>query len=228
MYVPRWQRVQFRQTATKKVMFSPIKKKMVVYSKCQGLISADFFEYPLSSLKAAYNEELAKENIDAYVEECRKVRGMYEDHLITDMWVATESPLAPAVVAAIIFIIKMVAVTVAAIYILSAASSFVETILPKSHFYAPDGKEFTDLASYITYMKNVYNPSEGYPYTCPYCGQGFATEEELEKHMESCPWKSGPPTPTADIWMYIIIAIAGIGAIVIIPKVLDLLKGKGG
>jgi len=211
----------FIQTGRQKVMVSPVTGKLTVYTSCQAVVAADFFEYDMNALKIAYDQEFARQGVDAQVESCKKIRGLYQDNLITDLWVGVASPLAAAVVALIILIIKIIAITVATIVILSAASAFVEKVFPKSTFYAPDGKEFTDLAAYLTYMRN-WNTSQGYPYTCPYCGQGFKTLEEEQAHEANCPWKGGVPTAGANVWMYIILIVAGIGAIIIIPKVIDI------
>jgi len=211
----------FIQTGRQKAMVSPITGKLTVYTSCRAIAAAAFFEYDMNALKTAYNQELQRQGVDAQVQFCKKIRGLYQDNLITDLWVAAEGPIPAAVVALIIFLIKVVAVSVAAIVILSAASAFVETVFPKSKFYAPDGTEFTDLAAYLTYMRN-WNTGQGYPYTCMYCGQGFKTEAERDAHQANCPWKGGPPTVGADVWMYIVLIVAGIGAVIIIPKVIDI------
>ena len=215
----------FIQTGRQKVMISPITGKLTVYTSCQAVAAAGFFEYDMNALRVAYNEEFVRQGVDAHAESCKKIRGLSQDNLITDLWVGVESPLLPAIVALIILILKLIAVTVAAVVILSAASAFVETVFPKSKFYAPDGTEFTDLAAYITYMRN-WNTGQGYSYTCMYCGQGFKTAAERDAHQANCPWKGGPPTPGADVWMYILLIVAGIGAVIVIPKVIDVVFPK--
>jgi len=207
----------FIQTGRQKVMVSPVTGKLTVYTSCRAIAAADFFEYDMNALKTAYNQEFQRQGVDAQVQSCKKIRGLYQDNLITDLWVGVESPLAPAIVAAIILIIKLIAITVATIVILSAATAFVETVFPKSKFYAPDGTEFTDLAAYLTYMRN-WNTGQGYPYTCMYCGQGFKTAAERDAHQVNCPWKGGPPTGDNTL-MYILLIVAGIGAIIVISKV---------
>ena len=216
----------FIQTGRQKVMVSPVTGKLTVYTPCRAIAAADFFEYDMNALKTAYNQEFQRQGVDVQVQSCKKIRGLYQDNLITDLWVGVESPIAAAVVALIIFIIKLVAITVATIVILSAASAFVETVLPKSKFYAPDGTEFTDLAAYLTYMRN-WNTGQGFPYSCRYCGQGFKTDAERVAHEANCPWKGGPPTAGADVWMYIVLIVAGIGAIIIIPQVIGIFKKAG-
>lgn len=213
----------FIQTGRQKVMVSPVTGKLTVYTSCRAIAAADFFEYDMNALKIAYNQEFQRQGVDAQVQSCKKIRGLYQDNLITDLWVGIESPIAAATVALIIFIIKLIALTAAAIVILSAATAFVETVFPKSKFYAPDGTEFTDLAAYLTYMRN-WNTGQGYSYTCMYCGQGFKTEAERDAHQTNCPWKGGPPTAGADVWMYIVLIVGGIGAIIIIPQVIGIFK----
>lgn len=224
------QRLRLKQAGGTKLAFSPIKRRMVVYSKCQALATAEHFEYDLTTLKNDYNSELAYQSIDAFVEDCKKIRTTFQDNLIIDLWVAGESPLDPWMIAIIIGIIFTVAITVAAVVILNASASFVERLFPKIKFYTPDGKVFDTLAEYATYMANVYNPSQGKPYTCMYCGQGFATAAERDEHQANCPWKEGPPSPETD-WVSSVIAlllVGGlvVGAVVILPKVLDVVRGK--
>jgi hypothetical protein len=222
-------RLTIKQAGGTKLAFSPIKQRMVVYSKCQALATAEHFEYDLTTLKNDYNSELTNQSIDAFVEDCKKIRTTFQDNLSIDLWVAGESPLDPLLVAVIIGILILSA-TLAYIVILSSTATFIERVFPKMKFYTPDGKVFDTLAEYITYMQNVYNPSVAKPYTCMYCGQGFATEAERDAHQANCPWKAGPPSPETD-WVSSVIAllvVGGIvvGAVVILPKVLDLVRGK--
>jgi len=222
----RRSQMQFTQRGRTIIRQSPITGRQQVYQSCQAIAATDFFTYPLDQLKTAYNQEFLNQSVDAYVENCKELRGTFQDNLIVDMWVATESPIAPAVVAAIILIVKLVAITVAAIVILSAASSFVERLFPRPKFYAPDGTMFEDLAAYITYMQNLYNPSQGKPYTCMYCGQGFATAEERDSHQANCPWTAGPPSGGPDIGTIILVVVGGAVAIFIVPKLIDLIRGQ--
>jgi hypothetical protein len=222
------QRLRVKQTGGTKLAFSPIKKRVVVYSKCQALATGTQFEYDLTTLKNDYNSQLAYQSIDAFVEGCKKIRTTFQDNLSIDLWVAGESPLDPVTIGLIIalIIVGMMAIC----QVLSSTATFVERIFPKMKFYTPDGKVFDTLAEYITYMQNVYNPSVAKPYTCMYCGQGFATEAERDAHQANCPWKAGPPSPETD-WVSSVIAllvVGGIvvGAVVILPKVLDLVRGK--
>ena len=222
------QRLRVKQAGGTKLAFSPIKQRMVVYSKCQALATAEHFEYDLTTLKNDYNSQLAYQSIDAFVEGCKKIRTTFQDNLSIDLWVAGESPLDPVTIGLIIalIIVGMMAIC----QVLSSTATFVERIFPKMKFYTPDGKVFDTLAEYITYMQNVYNPSVAKPYTCMYCGQGFATEAERDAHQANCPWKAGPPSPETD-WVSSVIAllvVGGIvvGAVVILPKVLDLVRGK--
>jgi hypothetical protein len=222
-------RLTIKQVGGTKAAFSPIKHRMVVYSKCQALATAEHFEYDLTALKNDCNRELASQSIDAYVEQCKKIRTTFQDNLSIDLWVAGESPLDPLIIAVIIGILILSA-TLAYIVILSSTAAFIERIFPKMKFYTPDGKVFDTLAEYTTYMQNVYNPSVGKPYTCMYCGQGFATEEERDAHQANCPWKGGVPQPETS-WVSSVIALLAVGGIVagtliIVPKVLDLVRGK--
>lgn len=222
-------RARLTRLSVQKTAVSPITGKLTIYTKCQGIAACEYFEFPMNVLKAAYNDEFANQSppIDASVESCKKIRGMTEDHLLVDMWVAAESPIAPAVAALIIFLIQLVAVTVAGVVMLSAASAFVEKIFPKMRFYSPDQKVFESQAAYVTYMTNVWNPAHGYSYTCMYCGQGFKTVEERNAHQNECPWKGGVPNGGGADWLMLItICVVALGAIIIVPKLLDILPTK--
>jgi len=177
-------------TTGQKVAYSPLQRKMVVYSLCQAIQSTDFITYPLDVLRDAYNEELYASGIDAHVDACKELRGTFTSELIVDIWVAGESPVDPATVVAILGILKTVAAVIAGILIFSLAATYIEritsTLFPQGKWYTPDGQVFSTPQEYITYMRNVYNPNQGYPYTCPYCGRGFRTQEELDQHIQDC------------------------------------------
>lgn len=203
-----------------------------VYVKVQAIGACEPFDYDMNALKEAYNQEFIKNGVDAYVDHCRQITGTFSNHLIVDMSVASESPLPPGVGGLIIYLVGLVATMAAAAVFVSLAAALREAIFgappPEVKFYTPDGKEFSTLIEYITYMQNVYNPSQDMPYTCMYCGQGFATEEERDAHQEECPWKEGAPYPPAEEapgWLpwvagaVIILSVAGI-AIVVLPRVL--------
>jgi hypothetical protein len=219
--------IKFKQAGGTITAYSPIKRRMVVYSKCQALATSEPFEYDLTALKNDFNTQLATQSIDAYVEECKKIRTTFQDNLIVDLWVGGESPLDPATV--ILVIALIIAIVAGVCVVLSSTASFVERIFPQVKFYTPDGKVFDTLAEYLTYMQNVYNPTQGKSYTCPYCGQGFATAEEEATHEANCPWKNGVPTAGTN-WVgaltgLLIVAGLLIGAVLIVPRVLDLFKG---
>jgi len=218
----RVQEFKFIQEGNKRTGVSPITGRLAVYSKCQAIQAVDFFTYDLNALKNAYNQDLADASIDAYVEECKEIRGTFQSNIVNDLWVAGESPIAAATVVAILVILA--AITASVIVTLSAASSFIERVFPQPKFYSPDGQVFTSLAAYLTYMQNIYNPSVAYPYTCPYCGQGFTTQEELDAHVQDCPWKEGPPNGGDNIWRWLTIAVFGFAAIIIVPKMIDAFK----
>lgn len=203
-----------------------------IYVKTQAVAACEPFVYDMNALKEAYNEQFRSYGVDAYVDDVRQITGTFSNHLIVDVSVASESPLPPAVAALIIFIIKAVVVVGGITIVLSAAASFMERVFgpppvqPK--FYSPDGQVFDTLIEYVTYMQNVYNPTQGMLYTCIYCGQGFATEAGRDAHQEECPWKDGPPYPPPTVvpewvpWVagtVIVVAIAGL-AIVLLPRVL--------
>lgn len=203
-----------------------------VYVKTQAIAACEPFVYDMNALKEAYNQEFAAQGVDAYVDDCRQITGTFSNHLVVDVAVAAEGPIPVAVASLIIFIIKATAIAVAAVVILTAAASLVETIkgppAPEVKFYTPDGQVFDTLIEYTTYMTNVYNPGQGLPYTCPYCGQGFATEEERDAHQEECPWKEGPPYPPAPevpAWIPWVVAgiflvVVGLGAVAVLPRLL--------
>jgi hypothetical protein len=225
-YVPRWQRIHVHSTGQQRVMYSELQERMVVYTRCQAHQAVDFFTYDLDLLKQAYNQELTNQGVDAFVDQVKELRGTFQSNIITDMWVATEGQISAAIVSLIILILKLVAIAVATLVILSAAASFIEVVLPKSKFYAPDGKEFDSLSEYITYMQNVYNPSQAKPYTCMYCGQGFATAEERDAHQATCPWKSGPPSAGGGFENLIVVGLIAVVVIVVVPPIIGLVKGQ--
>lgn len=217
--------------AQTKVMRSRLTGRLTVYTLTEQIAATEPFEYNLNLLRDAYNGELLNQGVDAYVESCKQIRGLLQDNLIVDTWVATQEETVlgkqelfiPAIwIPLIIGIIKIVAFTVASVIVLSAAASFVERVFPRPKFYAPDGTMFTDYAAYLTYMQNISNPAAGKPYTCMYCGQGFATEAERDTHQEQCPWKDGPPGVPPPEWL--VWVIAGLGIIGLTVVAVTVLK----
>jgi len=206
-----------------KTVYSPLKKTFAVYASCQAIAATPPFDYPMNALKVAYDNEFINQSIDAHVDRCTQIRpvGSPQSSLVVDLWVNSDDlhTMRLSIIGAIIFIIEMVVLTYAATQILSAASSFLEKIFPKPKFYAPDGTVFDSLSEYVTYMQNVYNPTKGKPYTCMYCGQGFATAEERDVHQQNCPWIGGPPDHD---FTWLLLLLAGVVvAIVVVPKIIE-------
>lgn len=223
--------------AQTKVMQSRLTGLPTVYSLTQAIAATEPIDYDATVLKNAYNDEFFFQGLDAHVESVKQYRGLLQDNMVVDTWVATTEALdvttgrvvqliPPLLIAAIIQIIPIIAFAVAAVVIIAAATAFVERAFPRPKFYAPDGTEFSDLASYLSYMQNISNPAQGKPYTCIYCGQGFATVVERDTHQEQCPWKDGPPGPATPEWM--VWAIAGIGIIGLTVVAVTVLKPKKG
>lgn len=220
-----------RRMATK-LMLSPLTGKLAVYSKTQQLLTTDRFQMDMNLLKDQFNGAFLEQRVDAQVEECRMIQTFNQSNVIIDTWVAGESPILPAVAWAVIAVV--IIVVAAYVIILAATAVFIERLWPKPTYYAPaktgeTTEKFHDYASYLTYMQNVYNPQFGKPYSCPYCGQGFATEAEMLEHMEYCPWKEGPPDRDEWPWWMTALLIGGgvLGLIIIVPKVLDALAPRG-
>ena len=210
-----------------KRMISPITRKLTVYTKTQQILTCGRFDYDMALLRDQYNEAFYAEGVDAQVEEARMIQSFNQSNLIMDTWVAGAGPI--STVTAFLVIMIIASITASIVIILSAAVSFVERVFPKPKFYAPPktGEEavvFVDYTAYLTYMQNVYNPQFGKPNTCPYCGQGFATEAEMLEHMENCAWKEGPPSVDRwPWWLPVAIAAGGIAAVIfVVPKIIDL------
>lgn len=193
------------------------KKSMQIRVKAQAIVACEPTAYPMSSLKRSYNDEFTARGIDVSVTECKQIRGAFSNHLIVDMSVAAESPIAPAVAALIILLIKLLAITVAAVVVISAASALAERIWGRPKFYAADGTEFDSLAGYITYQQATH-PGK---YVCYYCGQVFNTAEERTAHQKECPWKGGVPDGEDWGWVkWLVGGIIAVGGIVVVSKVL--------
>lgn len=193
------------------------KKSMQIRVKAQAIMACEPTAYPMSSLKRAYNEEFTARGVDVSVTECKQIRGAFSNHLVVNMSVAAEGPIPVAVAALIIFLIKVVAVSVAIIGVIVATAALVETIFPRPKFYASDGTEFDSLAGYITYQQRLH-PTQ---YVCHYCGQPFNTAEERTAHEKECPWKEGPPGADEWGWMkWVVGGIIAVGGIVVVSKVL--------
>jgi len=209
-----------------KVMLSRLTGRLTIYGLTQQIAATEKIDYDVNLLRDAYNDELLYQSVDAHVESCKQIRGLFQDNLEINTWVATtevtvagkQELLIPVVlIPLIIAIIKIVAFTVASLVILSAAASFVERIFPRPTFYAPDGTSFDSLASYLSYMQNVWNPAQGANYTCMYCGQGFTTEAERDTHQDQCPWTGGPPDGGFDwlVWVVAGLGIIGLTAVAV-------------
>lgn len=199
------------------------KSSMQIRVKAQAIVACEPTTYPMSSLKRAYNEEFTAQGVDVYVTDCKQIRGAFSNHLVVDMSVAAEGPIPVAVAYLIIFLIGLLATTVAAIVLMSVGSALAEKVWPKPKFYAADGKEFDSLAAYVTYQQATH-PSQ---YVCHYCGQIFDIAEERNAHEKECPWKGGVPDKEELGWVkWLVGGIIVIGGIVLVSKVLPERKDR--
>lgn len=195
----------------------------VIRVRAQAITSCQPTAYPMDMLKEDYNAEFVDQGLDVYVTECKQIRGAFSNSLAVDMSVGTVTGglIDPVTIALIFLIIRLIAYTVAAVVILSKLSGLAEIVYGKPpKFYASDGKEFDSLAAYITYQQSI-NPTG---YVCHYCGQIFDTAVVRDAHEEECPWKGGVPGPKGPFdWLPW--AMIGLGALIVLPRVLPSKKG---
>ncbi len=211
-----------------KTMTSRITGKLATYVLTEQLITCARYEADMNALKTDIQTEFDTQAIDAQIESCKQVRATSYDYLITDTWVATETPtslLIPVVVIPFLWQAIIVVCTVAAISVilLLTVGGFKEMIAPEPKYYCSicGAGPFSTVAQ-LTAHRTQTHP-EAAQFQCPYCGSAFATADELNKHVAECPWR---PQGVPDWVMWIVGGGVALGAVYVIIKLLPQLKRK--
>jgi len=207
-----------------KVMRSRLSGKLQAYVLTEQLTTCERFDFDMSTFKVMLQSELDANEIDAQVDSCKKVRAYNYDYIITNIWCPASSPIPATIVVAIAKAIITVA-TYAAIVAITyyAAVGFKELLYPTPKYYCSicGAGPFSSLSELIAHR--IKEHPEAAKYQCPYCGQAFETIEQLNAHMAECPWK--PKEVPA--WLpWLVIGIVAVGAIIIVPRVLELIPKK--
>jgi hypothetical protein len=207
-----------------KTMPSRITGKLQTYVLTEQLVTCERFTADMGGVKTRLQYELDRGEVDAQVESCRQIRAYRYDYLVTNVWCPAASPIPAAVVvflAKAIIIVLTWAGIVAVTYF--ALVGFKEQLFPTPKYWCPycgagPFSSVTELTAHII------KEHPGLPrYVCPYCGQVFETAEQLNEHMKECPWKPAE-IPTWVPW--VIAGIALVGAIIIIPKIIEIIWPK--
>jgi len=203
-----------------KMMRSRLTGEYKLYVLSDEYVACTRFEADMGALKVKIQQEFDAQEIDAQVETCKRIRERFYDYILLETWVPYESPLPPFVWVAIVAVITSVAITVTVVVSSWAIRNYILGPFPK---YVCDicGEEFDTLPALIAHRRMAHPDVK--PYQCPYCGMAFDTAEELEAHMQECRAK----VPEVPEWVpWLIGGLAIIGAIVVIPPLTEMVRGK--
>lgn len=214
-----------RRAARTKEMVSRVTGKLTIYDLSSQMYSLEHFTADMAEVKTSIQNELDARAVDAVVEGCRQIKGTAYDYLFADVWVPIGSPILGAItLSAVIAAVKFVLPWVWKFVLVAVAIWVIDILRPKPQYYCDiDGQAFWTLAELTAHRRTAH--PEIPPYECPYCGSAFNTPEELMAHIKECPL-----APKPDMWENIkwilILAVGGILAITIVPKVAEVLIPK--
>ncbi len=210
-----------------KTMRSRLTGKLQTYILTEELITCDRFEVDMTELKNNIQTEYDTQGIDAQAEKCKHIRAGTYDYVIVNTWVAAEPVagtllipvvLIPLIAKAIIFILGYAAIVVIT-YLGVIAIREVVWPAPKYYCSICGAGPFSTVAELTAHR--TQNHPEAAAHQCPYCGQAFATVEQLNAHVEECPWR---PSEIPDWVPYALLGLGIIAAIVIVPKVIGYME----
>lgn len=188
----------------------------LIYELVRGYTTIEHTTLDLDILRSELQKGYAEEGVDATVEAVKQIREKNYDYVICDSWVAAESPIAPAIIMAIIWLIGT-AITAAMIIVPTLIISNTIHNLTTREIHCPlCGQGCPDLPSLEAHKRAAH--AEAPPYTCPHCGQQFWTAEERDKHAAECLWTPGVPEWVP--WVFGGIVITAI-AVFVAPKVIE-------
>ncbi|MBA7490219.1 hypothetical protein ES702_00754 [subsurface metagenome] len=211
-----------------KTMRSRLTGKLQTYVLTEELITCDRFQVDMTELKNSIQAEYDLKSVDAQVEKCKHIRAGTYDYLILDTWAAAEVPALgdPIITPALImFMVKAILAVLAyaAIVVITyfAAIGMKQVLWPTPKYYCSIcGEGPFETVAELTAHRREFHPDAA-AHQCPYCGQAFATIEQLNAHVEECPWR---PKELPEWVPYAIVGIGIIAAIIIVPKVIDYIK----
>lgn len=204
------------------VLTSRVSGVATAYVLTEQLATCQRFEADMVALKGAIQDEFDSEGLDAIVDACKQIRSKYRDHLIVRTWCPASSPI-PAVVIPWLWKALIVVLAFAAIMTIAYVGTYAfrELIWPAPKFRcsACGAGPFSSMAELVAHRTQEH--PELPTYQCPYCGQAFETPEELNAHVEECPWKPAG-VPEWLPWLIGGIAAVGItiGVVIIAPEVI--------
>lgn len=204
-------------------MTSRITGQLHSYVLTEQLITCERYDAEMNALKTSIQTEFENQQIDAVMEDCKHIRATHYDYLITHTWVPVETTSGlftiPAVVIPLIVKAIIVVLTVAAIatVLYLFAAGFKELVAPQPKYYCSicGAGPFATIAE-LTAHRTQTHPDAA-RFQCPYCGQAFATADELNKHVAECPWR---PQGVPDWITWIVGGAVAIGVIYIVVKLL--------
>jgi len=208
-----------------KVMRSRVTGQLQSYVLTEQMVTCDRFDADMGTLKTNIQDEFDTQGIDAQIEECKQVRATRYDYLITKTWAPSESPI-PAIIIPLIWKVILIILAWAAIVAIAYVGTyaFKELLVPTPKYYCSEcgAGPFSTVAE-LTAHRATAHP-ELAKYQCPYCGQAFATADELNAHVAECPWK---PQAVPDWVPWLVGGIVAIGAVYVVIKIVPhLLRRK--
>lgn len=217
------------QTMGIRIMPSRLSGNLAAYTLTEHYGATERFEGDMNAIKTQWQEQLDQNSVDVTVEDVKQIRAVEYDYIMGQCWVPVEIVAASdgslaietaglslmAVVALRTLILVLITLAITAVVVCWSIRTYILGPYPK---FVCDicGWEF-DNSPALTAHRRATHP-EVAPYQCPYCGQGFETGSELEKHTKECALK-----PPDNSWLATILIIAGIVAtIVIVPPIIRL------
>lgn len=193
-----------------------------IYEQMRGYATIEHATIDLKALANEMERGFEMEGISATVGEVRQIRERNYDHMICDAWVPAESPVATAVILAILAIIKVAIIAAAIIVPAVILSQIVWNWTHKTVYCPIDGQEFDNIVAMEAYKRANY--PERPPYTCPHCGQQFWTADERDDHVRECLF--APPGVPG--WLPWVVggAVAVVVGVYVAPKLIDLVRRR--
>jgi len=183
-----------------------VKIGKTIYTKASTMHTCKHTEVDIRPLKDTLNTSAKEQGLDVTFTSVKKIRAPTYDYVITEAYYPADSPIIPAIIMAILWIIGAAIVAAAVVYVAYVA---YELLKPKPVYCPYCGEAFPDAAALKGHIATAH--PEQPQFICPYCGTGFKTNDELMEHIKECPlrpWHEKVP------WTWI---IGGAVVIVTVP-----------
>lgn len=175
----------------------------------------------LNTVSLQITSELGNQGYDAYCDHITLVQGVLTDTMQPSVWVATESPLDPITITAIVQIIKtaiLLFITITAYYIITAVKEVIWGV-PKQ-YYIPDPQ----ITSPVTWEEYISYQNAHYWYVCNKDGAGFGDkalyptindvpQSDVQAYLDHC--ATAPDISPEEVTLVQVAIIVG-GTIIVI------------